>query len=201
MSETPIRSINQNKALLLPALQSLIDSEKGRMLEIGQGATEHAAYFADQFKHLRWVVADINPGSENKSWKHEPETPNLYGGYQMVPGVDDLPATKAYDYVLLADVLETIPWKSAKSLFKRLSKRLRQDSLVFMYGPFKVQDQFRSPQDEALDQQLKAKNPKAGIRHAEEICVAMDKGGFVPLRDFQISENQWLLVFKRIPHA
>ena len=51
------------------------------------------------------------------------------------------------------------------------------------------------------DQALKAENPQAGIRHAEEICVAMDKGGFVPLRDFQISADDWLLVFKRKPHA
>lgn len=198
--EISSRSIEQNKALLLPALQSLIGPEKGRLLELGRGSTAHAAYFAAAFPHLRWVLADSRPGVAIPNWPHDPKVPNLYGGYQLVPGLDDLPATKAYDYVLLADVLEHVSWKSAKSLFKRLSKRLRQDTLVMMYGPFKVQGQFRSEQDEAFDLALKAVNPQAGIRHAEEICVAMDKGGFVPFKDFQISADQWLLVFKRQPH-
>lgn len=200
LEEINSRSIEQNKAPLLSALQSLIGTEKGRLLELGRGATAHAADFAAAFPHLRWVLADSRQGIVIPKWIHDPKVPNLYGGYQLVPGLDDLPATKAYDYVLLADVLEYVSWKSAKSLFKRLSKRMRQDTLVMMYGPFKVQGEFRSERDQAFDLALKTRNPQAGIRNAEEICAAMDKGGFVPLKDFQISADQWLLVFKRKPH-
>jgi len=200
-SDSSQPSLSQNQAQLLPVLQSFISQEKGSLLEIGRGALAHSAEFSAAFPHLRWVVADITPGSANSRWPRQPKCPNLEGGYQLVPGVDDFPATKAYDYVFLADVLEHISWKAAKTLFKLFSKRLRKDALVLIYAPLKLQGTFRSPEAEKLEQALKAQNPQAGIRHTEEISAALSKGGFALLREVQISADQWLLVFKRKPHV
>jgi chemotaxis methyl-accepting protein methylase len=80
------------------------------------------------------------------------------------------------DLVFTANTLHLLDWKKCKSWMKLLGTRLREGSQVFIYGAFS----------------------ETGERSIENINRVMIKNGFAIYKDFELSDNNHLLVFTRL---
>jgi len=187
---------DNNKAPILEVLKEYIHGEK-RLLEIGSGTAQHALHFAKHFEQLKWVTSDVeeNHPTINAVLKKE-KINNIYGPEKLKVGEDDFPKG-SFDFVFTANTLHIMSWKENKTLFKLLGKRLREGSMVFIYGPFKYNGDFTTPSNREFDSYLKEKNIKSGIRNFEDVKKNMTDYGFKLINDHEMPVNNRLLVFVR----
>lgn len=197
MIDSHAPSVERNKEPILQVLKEYLDGE-GRLLEIGSGTGEHGIFFSEQFPKLHWVTSDqsINFPVLKSNLKNA-KIPNLHGPETLQIGKDDFPKG-GFDYVFTANTLHIMSWKEDKGLFKLLGRRLREGSLVFIYGPFNKDGQFTSDSNAQFDTWLKDRNSKSGIRNFEDVASNMKKMGFKLLKDHEMPANNRLLVFERL---
>lgn len=190
-------SVERNRDPILEVLQTFL-TQPGHLLEIGSGTGDHALYFAERFPEIHWVVSDVKARQKALQEKVlSAGLENLSGPQILMAGRDDFPSKKPYQYVFSANTLHIMSWKECKSLFKLLSKRLRENAVVFFYGPFNYNGEFTSESNQAFDKHLKEQNAKSGIRNFEDIVNAMEKGGFKLLKDQPMPANNRTLIFIR----
>lgn len=182
-------SMNQSDALL-SLLKDVIPNEKKRLLEIGAGKGELASFLSLSFPKLQWIVSE-KASALLPLKKLHPQAISFEVGKDSFPKMP-------FDYVLMADFLSEITWKEAKGLIKDFGHRLREGSQVFILGNFRYDGKFLSAADEALDQQLKIKNAKLGLRAFEDISECMKKNGLELYKDYEVAEGKHLLVYTRI---
>lgn len=190
-------SVARNRGPILEILSLYIKEEKGTLLEIGSGTGEHAIYFAPKFPKLSWVCSDQQENHEViKAWIEEGNDKNIIGPKSLKIGEDDFPKM-SFQYVFTANTLHIMSWKEVKTLIKLIGKRLRQDSLVFIYGPFNYNGEFTSDSNKQFNEWLKQRNPESGIRDFEKVKDLMAKAGLSLEFDHEMPANNRLLVFKR----
>jgi cyclopropane fatty-acyl-phospholipid synthase-like methyltransferase len=195
-NDTYSAAVENNKGPILEVLKKYIRGEK-RLLEIGSGTAQHAVHFAKHFEQLKWVTSDVYENHlviDNVLKKAK--ISNVYGPEKLKIGVDDFPKG-SFDFVFTANTLHIMSWKEDKTLFKLLSKRLREGSMVFFYGPFKYKGDFTSPSNRDFDSFLKEQNIKSGIRNFEDVLKNMNDYGFKLINDHEMPVNNRLLVFAR----
>jgi len=188
----------RNKDAILDVLKLYI-AEDTRLLEIGSGTGQHAVFFAEKFPKTHWVTSDQIEYHEGiTSWLKEAKLKNLHGPEKLKIGEDDFPGKRPFDYVFSANTLHIMSWKECKAFFKLLGKRLREGSLVFIYGPFNYDGAYTSESNEKFDSWLKSQNEKSAIRNFEDVESNMKKAGFKLLKDHEMPANNRVLVFERL---
>jgi len=197
MKKQATPAIERNKGPILEVLKAYIKGD-GRLLEIGSGTGEHAVYIANYFKEVEWLTSDVKAKHKAiKEWLKDYKLKNVFGPEALMVGRDDFPKG-IFKYVFTANTLHIMSWKENKTLFKLLGKRLREGSLVFIYGPFNYEGKFTSPSNEAFDKELKERDEKSGIRSFEDVKSQMEKAGFKLIKDHEMPANNRLLSFKRL---
>ena len=190
-------SVDRNKDFIFDVLNMYLTST-GKLLEVGSGTGQHAVYFAKKFPKIKWVTSDVKANhSSIKAWLNECELKNISGPEKLMIGVDDFPRAK-FDFVFTANTLHIMSWKECKALFKLLGKRLREDSLFIVYGPFNYNGKFTSESNANFDVWLKERNELSGVRNFEDVCRNMDKAGFELVNDHEMPANNRILVFRRL---
>ncbi|MCM2348948.1 MAG: class I SAM-dependent methyltransferase [Bacteriovoracaceae bacterium] len=188
----------RNREPILEIMKDVITRDEKRLLEIGSGTGQHAVYFAPQFPWLEWYPTDVAENLKGmKLWFDEFKIPNIKAPVRLDVSKDDFPKLK-FDVVFTANTFHIMHWKECKSLMKLLGHRLRENSKVMIYGPFKYGGAFTSPSNEEFDQQLKTRDPSSGIRSFEDVNNGMIKNGFELVFDYDMPANNRLLVYKRL---
>jgi len=196
ITSTKTHPAERNKEPILDIFKKYL-VPKGKLLEIGSGNGIHAKYFAKEFPLIDWYMSDKKSQQRilNKSVS-EAKLENLKKPVNLEIGKDDFPKTP-FDYVFAANVLHIMSWNEDKTLFKILGKRLRENSLVFFYGPFNYNGKFTTQSNEDFDKWLKGNTDKSGIRNYEDVLNNMMKSGFKILKDHEMPANNRMLVFER----
>lgn len=189
---------DRNKDAIGDVLKQVILPSDRRLLEIGSGTGQHAVYLAPFFPFLEWYPTDLSVNlSGMRLWFNEARISNIKEPVRLDVSRDDFPKLK-FDVVFTANTFHIMHWKDCKSFMKLLGKRLREDSRVVIYGPFKYNGEFTSQSNAQFDQKLKERDPLSGIRSFEDIQSNMEKNGFELIFDEEMPANNRSLVFKRL---
>jgi len=187
-----------NNQEILDILEQVITRDDRRLLEVGSGSGEHAVFLAKHFPQVEWYPTDVSAKLKSMATLiQEKGSKNIQKPARMEVGKDELPKLK-FDVIFTADTFHELHWKECKSLIKQFGGRLREDSRVVIYGPFKYGGNFPSPDIEALDASLKANDPSSGIRSFEDVNNAMIKNGFELIMDTALADRKQILVYKRL---
>lgn len=191
-------AFDRNKEPILKVLKEIFEDHKLRVLEVGSGSGEHAAYFAEHFKNIVWTTTDkLSEHPKIIKTLSSAKLPNLRGPLEFEVGKDELPRY-TYDIVFTANTFHIMSWKQCKNLMKILGNRLREGSQVIIYGPFNYNNEFTSKSNEEFDQYLKARDPNMGIRSFEDVNKSMTKNGFTLYKDYEMPANNRMLVYTRL---
>lgn len=194
----------RNREPILAVLQRHLH-DRTRVLEIGSGTGQHAAYFAAQLPQLLWQASDhpdYLPGiAERLAQAALPNAPApwpLQAVPSPVPGLGPLPqGPLGFDAVFSANTLHIMSWAHVQALFAGLPAVMADDALLCIYGPFNYHGDFSSDSNRQFDAWLKARDPASGIRDAEAVDALAAAQGLGLIEDVAMPANNRLRVWRR----
>ena len=177
----------RNRAPILEILKRVFKDRK-RVLEIGSGTGQHAAYFAPELPHLVWQASDV---AENlpgiREWISSPPPLEL--------NVDQAwPAVEA-DAVYSANTCHIMSWAQVQRMFAGIGRIAPE--VFALYGPFNYGGRHTSESNARFDAMLRARDPLSGIRDFEAILKLAESAGMKLAEDNAMPANNRLLVFAR----
>jgi len=171
-------------------------ADRRRVLEVGSGTGQHAVHFAAALPHLVWQTSDRPewlPGI--RLWLAEAALSNTPAPLQLdVTG--PWPETR-FDAIFTANSLHIMGWAEVEAFFATLPGSLTEDARLTIYGPFNYAGQFTSPSNAAFDAQLKADDPKRGIRDFEAVDALARAIGFRFDEDVALPANNRCISWHR----
>lgn len=178
----------RNRAPILAILKRVFADRK-RVLEIGSGTGQHAAYFAPELPHLVWQASDV---AENlpgvRAWVSDPPPIELDVG-----GV--WPAL-AIDAVFSANTCHIMSWPQVESLFAGVGRLLPPGGVFALYGPFNYHGEHTSDSNARFDAMLRSRDPASGLRDFDDIAALAKRAGLILLEDNAMPANNRLLVWR-----
>jgi hypothetical protein len=88
------------------------------------------------------------------------------------------------------------PWAATEGLFAGAARLLAPGAPLYLYGPYRRAGVPTAPSNEAFDESLKARNPKWGLRHLEDVTALAEQAGFRFARLVEMPANNLSLVFR-----
>lgn len=195
MSKPHSPSCARNRDPILQVLRGLL-ADRRRVLEIGSGSGEHAAYFATALPHLIWQSSDR---AENlpgiRAWLDEVALPNTPAPLEF--DVTDRWPQQSFDAVFSANTLHIMAWTEVQQLFARLPTISTEDTRLIIYGPFNDHGRYSSDSNAAFDQWLQARGAQMAIRDAEAVDALASQVGFSLTDDIAMPANNRCRVWRR----
>jgi hypothetical protein len=177
----------RNRAPILEVLKRLF-AQSRRVLEIGSGTGQHAAYFAPQLPHLVWQTSDV---AENlpgiRQWVSDPAPIELDVDRQF-PKVDA-------DAVFSANTCHIMSWPQVERMFVGVGQIAPE--VLALYGPFNYGGRHTSESNARFDAMLRGRDPTSGIRDFEAIVRLGESAGMKLQEDNAMPANNRLLVLRR----
>lgn len=172
--------------------------KKPKFFEVGSLTCQHSAYFAEKFSDVDFITSEIRANQETlkKCLSYYKQSfKNLNGPEVYEAGFNKVP--KGYGAYYTANTMHIMSWKEAKTFIKDLAAAMDEDSVLFIYGPFKYHGKFTSESNEQFDKHLKERDPQSGIRNFEDICNNFLKKGVFLKEDIKMPANNQLLIFSK----
>lgn len=178
----------RNRAPILAILKRVFADRK-RVLEIGSGTGQHAAYFAPELPHLVWQASDVAQNLPDiRQWVSDPAPIELDVG-----GV--WPAL-AIDAVFSANTCHIMSWPQVESLFAGVGRLLPPGGVFALYGPFNYHGKHTSESNARFDAMLRSRDPASGLRDFDDIAALAKRAGLILLEDNAMPANNRLLVWR-----
>jgi SAM-dependent methyltransferase len=168
-----------------------------RVLEIGSGTGQHAAYFAAALPHLAWQPSDLAanlPGIA--AWRDVAALPNLHAPLALDVDAADWPVA-AVDGLFSANTLHIMAWASVASFFRGAGRVLEPGGVLAVYGPFSYDGCHTAESNARFDAMLRARDPLSGVRDFAAVCELAAGQGLEFAEDHALPANNRVLVWRR----
>ena len=189
-------SCDQNRDPILAVLRGEF-ADCRSILEIGSGTGQHAVYFARHLPHLDWQTSDCreyHPGIQ--AWLEEAALPNVRPPLALDVRLDAWPDC-AFDGVFSANTVHIMGWEEVESMFAGIGRVLAPGGRFCLYGPFNYLGRYTSDSNARFDAWLKARDPRSGVRHFEDLDALARAAGLQLLRDHAMPANNRILVWEK----
>ena len=189
MSKTFSQASERNRGPILEVLRQAF-ADVDRVLEVGCGTGQHAAWFATHLAHLEWLPSDRSGCLDSvRAWRADVDAPNLLEPIELDLLADDWQVPVEVDAIFAANVIHIAPWEATGQLFDLASRVLPSGGLVYLYGPFRYAERTLEPSNERFDRWLKARDPNSGIRQFEDVDALAHDSGFKLIEDRPMPAN------------
>ena len=169
---------------------------EGLVLEIASGTGEHALAFARRFPRLDWHPSDPDPQALASIEAWEAGGPaNLLPPVQLDVCEADWAVGNA-DAILCINMVHISPWEASLGLIEGAARLLPQGAPLILYGPWLEDDIETAPSNLAFDQNLKARDPRWGLRLVEEFAAEAALRGLVLAGRRTMPANNIMLRFE-----
>jgi SAM-dependent methyltransferase len=203
--------VQRNRDAILMILQRIFEggSTKDaphirRVLEIASGTGEHAAHFAAALPSILWQPSDPDATAlaSIAAWR---EHAQAAGGISNLaaPIVLDVrampwPDTLHADAVVCINMIHIAPWEAAQALFTGAEKLLPAIGLLYLYGPYRRDGVPTAPSNEAFDAQLRASDPRWGLRNLSDVVQLALQHRFALSETIEMPANNLSLIFHSV---
>ena len=173
----------RNRQPILEVLQQILP-DAGTVLEIASGTGEHAAFFASNLEHLRWLPTeqDASRRESIQAWGESVGSENL-----VLPplslDVSDRPwpieaagcAHLPITAIVNINMIHISAWEMCEHLIAGAERVLSAGGVLYLYGPFKREGKQTSESNEAFDRMLRDRDADWGIRDLEAVVELAEK--------------------------
>lgn len=191
--------VARNKEPIAHALADLVASGAS-VLEVGSGSGEHAAYFAQTFRHREVTFQptefDPNHFDSIRAWLAHAQSPNLKSPERLDVTQSDW-GLGSFDVVYAANVIHIVPWAVTVALFAGAARHLSPRGKLITYGPYRIGGRHTAESNAAFDARLRERDPSFGIRDFEALELIARGHGFVHAQRIAMPANNFLVSFER----
>lgn len=190
-------SAERNAEELLPVLARVLP-EAGRVLEIGSGTGQHAAFFGARFPRLTWLPTDLEAATfaSIRAWCAAAGAQNVAA--PRVLDVTAMPAdAPACEAVVAINVLHIAPEAAVDGLMRIAAHTLPTNGSLSIYGPFLFSDRPNAPSNEEFDERLRTLDPRFGVRRVDDVARAATQAGLSVGDVVPMPHNNTTLVIHR----
>ena len=179
---------NRNQAPILAVLKEVLP-DTGRVLEIGSGTGQHAAYFSRSLPDLAWQPSDLAEALPSiEAWREESGAPNLNPPMVIdLLGNNDPPSR--VDAIVCINTAHIVAWTGVERLFSIAANILEPKGVLYFYGPYRYPDHALEPSNVAFDRWLKEQNSVSGIRDYAAVESLAESNGFILGGDRSMPSN------------
>ena len=171
---------------------------RGVVLEVASGTGEHAVWFADRFPNLTWQPSETHPDAlaSINAWREQADLPNLLAPIVVDASSPVWPLHHA-DAVLNINMVHISPWEASLGLIAAAARLLPANGPLILYGPWLKDDIETAASNLDFDANLKARDPRWGLRRVEDFAAAASDYGF-ELADWRrMPANNLMLLFRK----
>ena len=179
---------DRNQAPILAVLKEVMP-DRGKVLEIGSGTGQHAAYFSHFLPSLTWQPSDLADALPSiEAWRKESCAPNLNSPIviDLLGNNEDL---SRVDAIVCINIVHIVAWTGVERLFSIAANILESKGVLYFYGPYRYPDRTLEPSNVAFDRWLKEHNPVSGIRDYPAVESLAESSGFTLGGDRSMPSN------------
>ncbi|SAK94344.1 SAM-dependent methyltransferase [Caballeronia pedi] len=187
----------RNRDAILSVLARVLPSS-GIVLEIASGTGQHAAHCAAALPGIVWQPSDpdANARTSIAAWRAHAGLANLNAPLALDVLDDDWGIANVAAIVCI-NMIHIAPWEAAEALFRGAGTRLSAGGVLYLYGPYRRNGAHTAPSNEAFDQQLRANDPRWGVRDMEAVETLGEKAGFTLVETVAMPANNFSVVFEK----
>lgn len=187
---------DRNRGPILAVLEQAF-AECSRVVEIGSGTGQHAAWFAPRLRHLSWIATDLPERLEGMgAWLRDVD-----GGRIEGPLALDVrfawPELGRVDGAFSANTAHIMPASAVEAMFHGLGDRLESGAPFCLYGPFIQSGDYGGDSNRVFDQELRRQEPSMGLRDVVWLDDVAAASGFVLERAYPMPANNQTLLWRR----
>lgn len=172
---------------------------RGTVLEIAAGTGEHAVFFAERFPALRWQPTDPSPEAlaSIAAYRDDYDGGNLREPLLLdAAAPDSWPVAQAAAIVCI-NMVHISPWEATLGLFAGAARILgTTGGPLILYGPYLEQGVETATSNLDFDASLKARDPRWGLRHAEDLDRLAAEHGMARTVRVAMPANNIMLIYR-----
>ncbi|HEX9489176.1 MAG TPA: DUF938 domain-containing protein, partial [Stellaceae bacterium] len=190
-------AVARNREPILAVLRRVLPST-GLVLEVASGSGEHAAFFAAALPQLTWQPSDPDPRARASiaAFRGAGAAPNLLPPLDLDVIAAAWPVTGAAAVVCI-NMIHIAPWSACEGLVAGAAHALLPGGVLYLYGPYKEEGRHTAPSNAAFDADLRARDPRWGVRDLGAVAALARRGGFAHEETVTMPANNRSLVFRR----
>jgi SAM-dependent methyltransferase len=197
-----LTSADRNREDILVVLRDVVP-EAGSILEIASGAGKHAAQFAAEFAPRVWQASEYDPNriETMRARFSGLDLPNLRNPILLDVSANSWPVEADWPdppirMIYNVNMIHIAPWSACLGLLAGAARILRDDGVLFIYGPFHREGIHTSEGNAEFDRSLRAQNAEWGLRDLTEVCDAAGAAGLSLDRVVEMPVNNLSVVFR-----
>ena len=202
MAETPdprlyAPAVARNREPILAVLRRVLPAS-GLVLEVASGSGEHAWFFAAALPHLTWQPSDPDPRAQASiaAFRSAGAPANLLAPLALDASAAEWPVAGAAAVVCI-NMIHIAPWSASEGLMAGAARILTAVGLLFLYGPYKEDGRHIAPSNAAFDADLRARDPRWGVRDLGEVIALAHRHGLAHQETAAMPANNRSVVFRR----
>ncbi len=182
-----------------PILDVLIEefANTRKVLEVGSGTGQHAAFFAPRLPHLVWQTSDLEESLAGiRIWLAEVDAVPIPEPLELDAASEQWPDTGA-DGVFSANTSHIMHWDVACGMIRGVGRQLALTGggKFCLYGPFNKNGDYTSDSNRTFDGWLKGQDPLMGLRDLDDIKRVAVGSGMSLEKQYRMPANNLILVF------
>jgi len=202
MGETPdprvyAPAVARNREPILAVLRRVLPAT-GLVLEVASGSGEHAAFFAAALPGVSWQPSDPDPHARASiaAFRDAGAPPNLLPPVALDASAAAWPVAGAAAVVCI-NMIHIAPWSASEGLMAGVARVLPARGVLYLYGPYKEDGRHTAPSNEAFDVDLRARDPRWGVRDLGEVIALARRHGLTHRETVVMPANNRSVVFRR----
>lgn len=188
----------RNRGPILDVLRQYLPPE-GVVLEIASGSGEHACWFASQLPGIRWYPSDGDPEclGSIEAWRQDEGLADRIAPPLLLDvSAQPWPIDTA-DVVFCANMIHISPWQATQGLMIGAGRVLPAGGILAVYGPFKIDGKHTAPSNATFDADLRARDPRWGVRDLEAVEVLAQAAGLEHQATITMPANNLSVVWRK----
>ncbi len=187
----------RNRQPILRVLKAVLPAS-ARVLEVASGSGEHAVYLAGAVPGWTWWPSDPDPRALASigAWRETAALANLRPPRHLDVLHDDWPMAPL-DAVVSINLLHVSPWRVTEALMAGAGASLVTGGVLYLYGPFRREGRHTAPSNVAFDTDLRARDPRWGIRDLDAVSAEAERHGLILDRVVDMPANNLSVVFRQ----
>lgn len=189
----------RNREPILGVLRRVLPRQ-GTVLEIASGTGQHVAHFAAALPGLVFQPSDRTDQdfASILAWCAHAGAANARAPIVLDVTSDPWPATVGtVDAIFSANMIHIAPWEACLGLLRGAGAHLAPGGVLVTYGPYRIGGAHTAPSNEAFDLDLRARDPRWGVRDLDDVARVAAQHGLVLEERVAMPANNLTIAFRR----